>query len=406
MMQAMRSAAAYLVLGVTVILTACVAPVPAATSPIAVTSLASPAGNGSAQPQLSTSSRGVLLSWIEKAGSRATLKFAERSASGWTQPAAVASGDDWFVNWADVPSVIRLGDGTLVAHWLQKSAPDTYAYDVRLSHSRDDGRTWSPSFTPHQDGTKTEHGFASLFQLGDGLGLVWLDGRTEGAMSVRFGAFDRAWRQSAEVPVDGRVCECCPTSAVVTADGPIAAFRDRSDEEVRNIAVARYVDGRWTEPRAVHDDGWKIPACPVNGPMLSARGRNVAIAWFTMQQEQGRAFVAFSSDSGRTFGEPVRVDDQGSLGRVDVELLVDGSALATWIEFAEKRAQFRARRIEPSGSRSAAVTVSALEGSRASGYPRVAMHGDELIFAWTESSDGQLRVQTASARLTDVSSSR
>jgi hypothetical protein len=163
---------------------------------------------------------------------------------------------------------------------------------------------------------------------------------------------------------------------------------------------------RLTEPRAVHEDGWKIPACPVNGPMLSARGREVAIAWFTMQQEQGRVFVAFSKDAGRTFGAPVRIDDQGSLGRVDVELLPDGSALATWIEFAEQRAQFRARRVEPSGTRSPAVTVSALEGSRASGYPRVALHDGELIFAWTESADGQLRVQTATARPPGVSSSR
>jgi hypothetical protein len=400
----MRTAAAILILGVT--LTACVAPVPAASSSITVTSLPSPAAGSSAQPQLSTSSRGVLLSWIEKAGTRAILKFAERSASGWTEPVAVAAGDDWFVNWADVPSVMRLGDGTVVAHWLQKSGADTYAYDVRLSQSRDDGRTWSPSFTPHTDGTKTEHGFASLFQLGESLGLVWLDGRSEGSMSVRFGAFDRSWKQTAEAAIDLRVCECCPTSAVVTEDGPIAAFRDRSNEEIRNIAVSRFENGSWTEPRAVHEDGWKIPACPVNGPMLSARGREVAIAWFTMQQEQGRVFVAFSKDAGRTFGAPVRIDDQGSLGRVDVELLPDGSALATWIEFAEQRAQFRARRVEPSGTRSPAVTVSALEGSRASGYPRVALHDGELIFAWTESADGQLRVQTATARPPGVSSSR
>ena len=73
---------------------------------------------------------------------------------------------------------MRLASGELVAHWLQKSGVDTYAYDVRLSYSKDDGKTWSASFTPHSDGTKTEHGFASLFQMpGAGLGLAWLDGR-------------------------------------------------------------------------------------------------------------------------------------------------------------------------------------------------------------------------------------
>ena len=143
-----------------------------------VAPLASPAAPNSAQPQLSVSPRGVLLSWIEREGSRATLKFAERTATGWSAPRAVATGDDWFVNWADVPSVMRLSTGTLAAHWLQRSAPGTSAYDVRLSRSTDDGRTWSAAVLPHSDGTKTEHGFASLFEMpGASLGLVWLDGR-------------------------------------------------------------------------------------------------------------------------------------------------------------------------------------------------------------------------------------
>ena len=119
----------------------------------------------------------MLLSWIERSGDLATLKFSERTATGWSAPQTIASGRDWFVNWADVPSALRLPSGALVAHWLQKSAASTYAYDVRLSYSIDDGKTWSPSFLPHHDGTPTEHGFASLFPIGDGFGLVWLDGR-------------------------------------------------------------------------------------------------------------------------------------------------------------------------------------------------------------------------------------
>ena len=378
----------------------------------AIQPVQSPAGPNSAQPQLWSSSRGVLLSWVERDGERATLRFAERTASGWSAPRTVASGTDWFVNWADVPSVVRLDDGTLVGHWLQKSGADAYAYDVRLSYSRDDGKTWSPSFTPHDDGTKTEHGFASLFQMpGAGLGLVWLDGRAmkpesghgdrgaaAGAMSVRFATFDAHWKRTTDGPVDLRVCECCPTTAAVTSEGPIAAFRNRTDDEVRDIYVSRLENGKWTEPRTVHQDGWKINACPVNGPMLSARGRDVAIAWFTARDNLGRAFVAFSRDAGRTFGAPIRLDDAGALGRVDVELMSNGSALASWIEFADERAQFRVRRVDPSGARSDPMTVSPLVGSRSSGYPRIASRGDEVVFAWTEHADGRSQVRTAATR--------
>lgn len=380
----------------------------------AVERITTPATIDSGQPQLSASDRGLILSWVEREGQRATLKFSERTASGWSASRVVASGSDWFVNWADVPSVVRLADGTLVAHWLQKSGADTYAYDVRLSYSKDDGQRWSPSFTPHRDGTKTEHGFASLFQMpGAGLGLVWLDGRAmkpgsahgahggadAGSMSVRFASFGRDWKQTSEIPVDRRACECCPTSAVVTPDGPIVAFRNRDDKEVRDIHVSRFEHGKWTEPKAAHEDGWQTAACPVNGPMLSARGRGVALAWFTVKEEQGRALMAFSTDAGRTFGPPIRLDDSGALGRVDVELMPNGSAIASWIEFANQRAQFRMRRVEPSGARSQSVTVSNLAGTRASGYPRIARHGDELVLAWTENTEGRPQVQTAVTRV-------
>ena len=386
--------------------------------------IATPAAPNSAQPQLSVSTRGVLLSWIERSGELATLKFAERTASGWTPAQTIASGSDWFVNWADVPSVLRLPSGAIVAHWLQKSGPDTYAYDVRLSHSRDDGKTWSPSYLPHHDGTKTEHGFASLFPMAEGFGLVWLDGRNmksgsdhggehggAGAMSVRFAQFDRSFKQVAEAPVDARVCECCPTAAAVTAEGVITAYRDRSDEEVRDNYVSRLVNGKWTTPQPVFNDNWKIAACPVNGPALAAHGRSVVMTWFTVKEDQGQAYLAFSDDAGASFGKPIRVDDGGSLGRVGVALLPDGEALATWIEFAEQpaspkasggggQAQFRARRIARNGTRSPAITVAGIAGSRASGYPRAAIANGEVVFAWTESIDGGgLRVRTAAARL-------
>ena len=134
----------------------------------------------------------------------------------------------------------------------------------------------------------------------------------------------------------------------------IVAFRNRSPDEIRDIYVSRLVDGKWTEPAPVHNDGWQIDGCPVNGPALSAHGRDVAIAWFTAPDDQGHAFVAFSHDAGTTFGAPVRVDEAGSLGRVDIELLPDGSAVVSWIELADKRATFSLRRVERSGQRSAA----------------------------------------------------
>jgi hypothetical protein len=397
-----------------------------------VTSPAAP--RDSAQPQITVQGDRAVLSWIEREGTRATLKFAESTSepAGWSTAKTVASGDNFFVNWADVPSVRALGDGSLAAHWLQKSGSGTYAYDVKLAFSKDGGRTWTPAVSPHGDNTQTEHGFASLFQApgtGAGLGLVWLDGRAmkseshgsgpaaghgagegdRGAMTVRAAIFGADGVQKSETLVDARVCECCPTAAVATSDGVIAAFRNRAEGEIRDIYVSRLdaSTGKWSEPAAVHNDNWKMPACPVNGPSLSASGRRVAIAWFTMQGDQGHAFAAFSDDAGRTFGKPVRLDDELSLGRVDIELLADGSAVAGWIEYstagtaggAENATAFRIRRIDRSGTLSPPITVSAIGSGRASGYPRMARIGNELLFAWVDTAAGP-RLATARARLT------
>ena len=356
--------------------------------------LVSPAALGSAQPQLSVSSRGVLLSWIEQSPAGATLKFSERVGSdAWSAPRSVAAGSNWFVNWADVPSVRRLSSGPLVAHWLQKSGPDTYAYDVNLSYSTDDGKTWAPRFTPHHDETKTEHGFASLFEVsGGGLGVVWLDGRQmkpahgeghdAGDMSLRVATFGSDWKQTSESALDARVCECCPTSVSITAEGPIVAYRDRAAGEVRDTYVTRLSAGKWTDPAPVSRDNWAFPACPVNGPSIAARGRDVAVVYFQAKDGAPKSMMAFSRDAGKTFGAPIRVDTAGSLGRADIELLSDGSAAVAFIELEGNQAFFRVKRVSRAGTVSTPVTVAAIANGRSSGYPRMALTGDELTFAW------------------------
>jgi hypothetical protein len=224
-----------------------------------------------------------------------------------------------------------------------------------------------------------------------GLGVIWLDARAYDLeqtddLALRYAAFDANWTQTADEPIDGRVCECCPTSAVATADGVLAAYRDRSDREVRDIYTSRLENGKWTKGTPVHDDGWEIDGCPVNGPALSARGQQAVIAWFTSKNGGGQSYVAFSPDAGRTWGQPIRLDDVQSSGHVGVVLLDDGTAVGSWIESADKRAQLRIRRLDQSGARSLAATISDVQAGVATAYPRVAKFGNEIVIAWTERS--------------------
>ena len=205
-------------------------------------------------------------------------------------------------------------------------------------------------------------------------------------MGLRGAHFDRSWKQLSEDAVDLRVCECCPTAAAVTTDGPIVAYRNRSADEVRDIYVSRFTGDAWTVPAPVHDDGWKIDGCPVNGPAISAdRPATSRSPGSPRRRTTGTASSRSRGTPDATFSAPVQVDDAGSLGRVDVEQLADGSAVVGWIELAGKSATFKVRRVERGGQRSAAVVGHRSGRARNSGYPRLARRGQELVFAWTGS---------------------
>jgi hypothetical protein len=134
----------------------------------AVTPLALEAPRGSAQPRLARTPAGdAVLSWLEPGPAAGTtrLRAATRApgAAAWAAPRTIAEGADWFVNWADVPSVVPLTDTLWAAHWLVRSDPaHRYAYDVRVAIADEGGAAWGRPFSPHDDGTPTEHGFASL----------------------------------------------------------------------------------------------------------------------------------------------------------------------------------------------------------------------------------------------------
>jgi len=384
--------------------------------PLVISAAQSPTDGDCREPELySTADGRIILNWVEKVGAkRYALRTALRDTAGWSETQTVAEGENWFINWADFPSVIALPDGLLAAHWLVKSGAGTYAYDVNIALSKDGGKTWDKPVVPHLDKTHTEHGFVSLIPLTDGrVGAVWLDGRnlkdlnhndehsaqTE-SMTLRFAAIDGKGKLSDEFLLDERVCECCQTSAAMTSEGPIVAYRDRSDTEVRDIFVVRSKNGVWGAPGPVHADNWQINGCPVNGPSIVANGSHVAIAWFTEAGDAPRVKVAFSDDSGATFARPIEVDDGAAIGRVDALLLADGSVLVCWMAGTVESGAIKVRRIQADGTLGQPAEIAKTDISRSSGFPRMARLGNEVYFAWTEfGKPSRLRLATAEVGL-------
>jgi hypothetical protein len=375
----------------------------------------SPTDGDSREPELTTTPDGrIILSWVERLGEkRYALRASIRDQDRWSEALTVSEGDNWFVNWADFPSVVALKDGSLAAHWLVKSGAATYAYDVNISQSNDAGKSWNKPLVPHRDNTQTEHGFVSLIPLDDGrLGAIWLDGRNmknmkesdehapaAESMTLRYSAIAADGNLSDEAELDERVCECCQTSAAVTSQGPIAVYRDRSQTEVRDIYIVRQVNGSWTRPQVVFADNWQINGCPVNGPSVAADGARVVVAWFTSAGNTPRVKVAFSQDAGVTFSQPIQVDDGETVGRVDALLLPDGSALVCWLAGNAQGGAIKVRRIQANGIIGTPAVIATTDISRSSGFPRIARLGDKVHFAWTEFGK-PARVRTA---VTDVS---
>jgi hypothetical protein len=375
-----------------------------------------PAPTGAAQPDLVATPDGdLLLSWIQPDGEGHALAFARWHDGRWSAPRTIARGDDWFVNWADTPHLLATVDGALWAHWLHKSAAAPYAYDVALVRSGDGGASWSEPVLVNDDGTPTEHGFVSLWPAcEDGIGVAWLDGRETGghgahdgheghdgsgspAMTLRAARFDAALARSGEVRVDAMTCDCCQTDVAVTARGPLLVYRDRAAGEIRDIASTRLEGGRWTDPLPVHEDRWTMPACPVNGPSVDARGNEVVVGWYTAAGGTPVLKLARSGNAADHFGLPVVVDRGAAVqGRVDVAL-DDHSVWLLWTREGESGQSLQLARYAPDLSHELQRSeLARLRGrGRGTGFAQLVAGPGGVYAVWTDVVDGNPKLHGA-----------
>lgn len=369
--------------------------------PLKVHELVPPQTALAGEPYLFTDPSGqVLLSWIEKTDTMATLKWSRLEGNQWTSPIRVASDSNWFVNWADYPMTVGDGEGKMMAHVLDKSGDGTFSYDVKLTYSTD-GLSWTEPVVLHDDGKQAEHGFVSLVPYGNHVLVSWLDGRNtvgdqpdepgahdhHGEMSVRAAILSYEGNKLNEWQLDNRTCDCCQTTAAITDRGPVVIYRDRSDQEIRDISIVRYVDSAWTEPQTIFADNWQINGCPVNGPRCDAMGSELCVAWFTLKNNQPEVKVIFSEDGGETFGDPVMVSNENPIGRVDLVLLDAQVALVSWVEDSA----IWVKKIYANGKTGEAVQVATTSEARSSGFPQITRSGKDVVAAWTDAESQTLK---------------
>jgi len=334
--------------------------------------LNSPSAHNSSLPFLFSNSNKALLSWVEKVGDSTTrLRYSEIKDGKWQAAKDITAGTDWFVNWADFPAIAE-NNGHLFSHVLQKSSKGTYSYDVKMNLLPSGSEKWNTAIPLHTDKTATEHGFVTVLPYQkDSFFVTWLDGRNTEDGTIKN-----------ETLLDSRTCDCCQTTAAITANGPVVVYRDRTEDEIRDISIVRRINGEWTSPTPVHEDNWKIKGCPVNGPKAAAIENITAVAWFTAADEKPTVKVSFSGDGGANFDKPIIVNTSNVIGRVDVLLLSKQEALISYMETVAGHAQLKVAKVNRSGQMDKR-TITELEASRQTGFPQMELIGDEIHFAWT-----------------------
>jgi hypothetical protein len=364
----------------------------------------SPAGENSSLPNLFSNRDKTLMSWVESKGDTlAYLRYAELKDGEWQTPHEILQGTDWFVNWADFPMIAE-NEGNLLSHVLKKSSAGTYSYDVKLNVLPRGSTNWTTNLPLHSDGTPTEHGFVTAVPYKDGsFFITWLDGRnteekedgSRGAMTLRAAIVSERGEVNKGTLLDIRTCDCCQTTAAITTNGPVVIYRDRSEEEIRDMSIVRQVAGRWTAPESIYHDNWLIKGCPVNGPKVASLGNNLAVAWFTAAGDLPKVNLLFSNDGGEHFDSPIQVDEANAIGRVDVLLLDADTAIVSWMEYKDSGAQLKAVKIARSGKKSDYKIIAQMDGSRKTGFPQMELVGDKVYFAWTDFKKDVSKIKTA-----------
>lgn len=354
-----------------------------------------------------TSYGGVLyLSWVDTvSNSNPSLRYSKLENGNWQSPVILATGKNWFVNWADYP-MIAMHKGKILSHYLQLSTTGKMAYDINFNVS--DNQESTPYKELHSDHTATEHGFVSMIPYRDSSFLVtWLDGRNmvndihshghhSGTMSVRVAEVTAQGEIKDETIVDESACTCCQTTTSLTANGPVVLYRDCTSDNIRDIVIVRKVGDAWTKPVPIHADNWFIEGCPVNGPKSAALGNTLAVAWFTASDDIPRVQMVFSVNGGEQFEAPILISKKGVIGRVDIALVDNDQAIVSWMESEEELTYLYAMLVNKNGKTGPLRKVTQLSSSRKSGFPQMELVGDKVYFAWVELENNQTFLKTVS----------
>lgn len=266
----------------------------------------------------------VLVEWADNVAAKGTefgafnLWIARSTDHGasWTARSALPDGG---IQEVSRPNMFLAADGKVWLTWLDGRPVDRKStdpvYDVRLSVSRNDGRTFSVSYVAK--GNACQCCRPALAQAADGtMAMVWRD------------VTQKPGTEGHGMEMDG-----------MTPTGKDDPGRVYAKTDIRDIKVATSPDEGhdWSLGVEPHKDDWHIQACPTIGPTIGygpggPGHQRLSVAWFTGAQLRTGVWVSSSADNGTRWSAPVRLtkDVVGESNDLAQLVAADGSQWVGW----------------------------------------------------------------------------
>lgn len=281
--------------------------------------------------------------------------------------------------------------------------PGHKGINIRFASSSDEGRHFSKPITVNHDLTPTVHYIDTLAVDDNGrIWVAWIDGRARQAATAKnekYRGFDlyTSWSDD-----DGKTfapgheiaahsCECCRVALAPTPGGQIAAFfRKVYPGQIRDHAFAVLGAGQPAgKSHRVTFSGWKLKACPEQGPGLAIGADGVRHGvWF--EASDGPTIWYGQLNPGHPPKHKRKIGGAGS-SHADVATH-DGTVWIAWNQIGEKNNKLMLRVSHDNGvnfdaPREIASTASATTS------PQLLVHDGQAYVAWN--TDAGLRLVAA-----------
>ena len=261
----------------------------------------------------------------------------EDGAKTWSKPVKINDqpGEIWGFS-VSKPVIEVSPNGTIHVFYPANARSEATGLDVvnaRYSHSRDNGKSFSPPITINRpvtqdredllgQGLTMSNSFGTMGVAPNGtIFTAWqnivnmkdaIDGAA-GMMAISTDDGESFSTERAVIP-GSEVCPCCQFTLAFENELVYMGFRKIFADGGRDSVVAKSIDGgeTFTIDGRLDLAPWKINGCPLKPTELGVNGVNVYAVTYTAGEDPAGLYVTASKDGGKTFSGKKQVHPEAA----------------------------------------------------------------------------------------------